>query len=104
MTELGQQGAGDWIQVERDSFPTGHARRGWTVPVGHQRLTVTERPTLLGKDTADVSYVESVTTNRNGAAMGANHDSVYRAALLVKSDAGWRVVHVRDAVREARAP
>lgn len=97
LTEQGRQGASDWIEVQRDSFPTGHARRGWTVAVGHQHLTVTERPILVGKDTAEVTYVESVATNRNGAAMGSNRDSLYRAALLVKSDAGWRVIHVRDA-------
>ena len=97
LTEDGQRGAHDWIEVARDSFPTGHARRGWTVPIGHQHLTVAERPTLVGKDSAEVAYVESVATNRNGAAMGSNRDSLYRVALLVKTDAGWRVIHVRDA-------
>ena len=97
-------GARDWIEVERDSFPTGHARRGWTVAVGHQHLTVTARPTLVGRDTAEVRYVESVATNQNGAAMGSNRDSLYRAALLVKTDAGWRVIHVGDTLSYARAP
>jgi hypothetical protein len=104
LTEHGQQGARDWIEVERDSFPTGHARRGWTVAVGHQHLTVTARPTLVGRDTAEVRYVESVATNQNGAAMGSNRDSLYRAALLVKTDAGWRVIHVGDTLSYARAP
>lgn len=102
LTDQGRSGARGWIEVKRDSFPTGQARRGWTVPVGHQRLTVTERPALVGKDTAMVEYVESVATNPSGAAMAADRDSVYREALLVKSDAGWRVIRVRDASRDAK--
>jgi len=104
LTERGQSAARGWIEVERDSFPTGHRRRGWTVPVGHQRLTVTERPVRVGRDTANVEYVESVETNASGAAMAADRDSVYREALVVKSDAGWRVIRVREAARDAKAP
>lgn len=101
LTDHGRASAQGWIVVERDSFPTGHARRGWTVPIGHQHLAVTERPVLVGRDTANVEYVESVTTNRNGAAMAADRDSTYREALVVKSDAGWRVIRVRAAARDA---
>jgi hypothetical protein len=104
LTEQGKTVARGWIEVKRDSFPTGQARRGWTVPVGRQHLTVTERPALVGKDTANVEYVESVATNPSGAAMAADRDSVYREALLVKSDAGWRVIRVRDASRDVEGP
>jgi len=104
LTDDAKANARSWIEVERDSFPTGHRRRGWTVPVGHQHLTVTERPTLTGRDTASVEYVESVATNPSGTAMAANRDSTYRSALLVNSDAGWRVIRVRDAARASKTP
>jgi hypothetical protein len=99
LTDQGQLNARGWIEVERDSFPTGHPRRGWTVPVGHQHLAVSERPTLVGKDTARVEYVETVAPNVNGAAMAADRDSVHREALMVKSDAGWRVIRVQAPTR-----
>jgi hypothetical protein len=95
-TDQGELNARGWIEVERDSFPTGHPRRGWTVPVGHQQLTVHERPELVGRDTARVEYVESVAPNVNGRAMAVDRDSVRRAALLVKSDGGWRVIRVGE--------
>lgn len=100
LTDVGRAIARGWIEVERDSFPTGRRRHGWTVPVGHQRLIVTDRPALMGKDTANVAYVEVVAANPSGAAMAVDRDSVYREALLVKSDAGWRVISVRTAPQE----
>lgn len=104
LTDQGKLSARGWIEVKRDSFPTGDRRRGWTVPVGHQHLTVTERPVLVGRDTATVRYVESVATNPNGAAMSADRDSVYRQATLVKSDNGWRVIRATDAPRDEETP
>jgi hypothetical protein len=104
LTDSGQVNARGWIEIERDSFPTGDARRGWTVPVGHQHLTVTERPERAGKDTARVEYIESVATNPSGAAMAVDRDSVHREALLVKSEAGWRVIRVRDASPDEGTP
>jgi len=104
LTDRGEQSAGAWIAVERDSFPTGHARRGWTVPVGHQQLTVEERPVLVGKDTARVRYVESVAANPSGTAMSADRDSVQREALMVKSNAGWRVIRVGEPARDRTTP
>ena len=83
-----------WSRVERDSFPTGDARRGWTVPIGHQRITVSERPTLVGLDTARAEYTVRVGVNVNGAALRADRDSVRRSALLVRSDTGWRVIRI----------
>jgi hypothetical protein len=100
LTDQGKVNARGWIAVERDSFPTGNPRRGWTVPVGHQHLTVTERPKLMGKDTARVQYVESISTNLSGAAMAAGRDSTYREALMVKSNDGWRVIRVREVERD----
>ena len=94
VTEQGLAGRRGWIAVERDSFPTGHPRRGWTVPVGHRRVTVTERPTLIASDTARVEYALTIAVDVNGAAMRADRDSLRREALLARSDAGWRVVRV----------
>lgn len=99
LTDQGQLNARGWIEVQRDSFPTGHPRRGWTVPIGHQKLAVTERPARVGKDTARVEYVETVAPNVNGSAMAADRDSAYRAALMVKSEAGWRVIRVQALAR-----
>lgn len=104
LTDQGRLSARDWIQIERDSFPTGNARRGWTVPVGRQSLSVDERPQLIGRDTARVRYVESVAPNLSGRAMAAERDSVYRDALMVKSAGGWRVISVRESARNASAP
>ena len=103
LTDAGRLTARGWIEVERDSFPTGHRRRGWTVPIGHQHLTVSERPVLVGKDTATVDYVESVAANPDGKAMDADRDSIYRRGLLVKSGEGWRVVRVSTSVRDTSA-
>lgn len=104
LTDAGTNGARGWIEVERDTFPTGHRRRGWTVAVGHQQLTVAERPALVARDTAKARYVESVATNASGAAMDASRDSVHKEAFLVKSEAGWRVIRVRDAAPDATGP
>jgi hypothetical protein len=94
LTDQGMLNRRDWIPVERDSFPTGHRRRGWTVPVGHQRILVSERPTLIGKDTARAEFAVSIATNVNGAALHADQDSTLREALLVRADGGWRVIRV----------
>lgn len=101
LTDVGARGAREWIEVQRDSFPTGQPRRGWTVAVGRQHLTVPGRPVREGRDTVRASYVESVAPNPGGAAMDADRDSLYREALLVKSQAGWRVIRVRDAAPDA---
>jgi len=104
LTDQGEMNARGWIAIERDSFPTGRPRTGWTVPVGHQHLAVNERPVLVGKDTANVQYVETVSPNLSGAAMAANRDSVHREALMVKSDVGWRVIRVREPSRSDTGP
>ena len=96
LTEEGSRRAQGWIAVERDSFPTGHPRRGWTVPVGHRRITVAERPVLTegGRDTAHAAYTLSIAPNGNGTALRADRDSIRREALLARGDAGWRVIRV----------
>jgi len=104
LTDVGRVTASGWIEVERDSFPTGHRRRGWTVPIGHQHLTVHDRPVRVGRDTATVDYVESVAANANGKAMDADRDSVYRRGLLVKSADGWRVIRVGAAPSDQNTP
>lgn len=83
-----------WIRVERDSFPTGDRRRGWTVPVGHRSFTVTARPKLIGSDTAQVEYSVSIAVDVNGAALHADRDSLRRDAVLARSGDRWRVIRV----------
>ena len=104
LTDLARLNARGWIAIEREQFPTGRPRRGWTVPVGHQRIGVVDRPVLTGRDTASASYVVTVAANVNGTAMGAARDSVHREATLVRSDQGWRVIGVRDIQDEATHP
>src|SRR5690242_9857192 len=52
MTDLARLNSRGWIAIERDIFPTGTRRRGWTVPVGRPQISVDSRPTLTGTDTA----------------------------------------------------
>jgi hypothetical protein len=83
--------AGGWVPIFGDSFPTGDARRGWRVPIGRPRFTVTSTPTRVGTDSATVEYVETIQTNANGAAMAADRDSAYAVALLRRVEGRWRV-------------
>lgn len=101
MTDLARLNSRGWIAIERGTFPTGRARRGWTVAVGRPHLSVDARPTLTGKDTASAKFVVSVAVNVNGAALQAERDSVHREATLVRTDEGWRVIRVRDASNDS---
>ena len=104
LTDLARLNARGWIPIERDTFPTGRRRRGWTIPVGHQQIRVEARPSLVGTDTASAKFIVSVAVNVNGAAMRADRDSVQREATLVRTDQGWRVISVRDARNETDLP
>jgi hypothetical protein len=83
--------AGGWVPIVGDSFPSGDARRGWRVPIGRPRFTVTSTPTRVGADSATVEYVATIQTNANGAAMAADRDSAYAVALMRKVEGRWRV-------------
>jgi hypothetical protein len=83
--------AGGWVPIVGDSFPTGDARRGWRVPIGRVRFTVTSAPTRIGTDSATVEYVTTIQTNANGAAMAADRDSAYAVALMRRVEGRWRV-------------
>ncbi|MDQ6633273.1 MAG: hypothetical protein M3Z10_00775 [Gemmatimonadota bacterium] len=83
--------AGGWVPIVGDSFPTGNLRRGWRVPIGRRRLAVTSTPKRIGTDSATVEYVETIQTNANGAAMGADRDSAHAVALLRRMQGRWRV-------------
>lgn len=104
LTDLARLNSRGWIAIERDTFPTGRRRQGWTVPVGHPQITVDARPTLTGTDTASAKFVVSVAVNVNGAALQADRDSLHREAMLVRTDQGWRVIGARDAVHETDQP
>lgn len=94
LTEEGATRARGWIPIERDSFPTGDRRRGWTVPVGRRRFTVAARPRLAGSDTARVEYGVSIQVDVNGAALRADRDTLRRHALLAREGDRWRVLRV----------
>lgn len=81
-----------WIPFAGDSFPTGSARRGWTVPVGWRRLVVTASPKSAGRDSATVAYAGTVLPNANGMAMKADRDSARATAVLRRIDGTWKVV------------
>jgi hypothetical protein len=104
LTDQGKLNAGGWVAITGDTFPTRRPRRGWLVPVGHQRLIVPATPELTSRDSASASYVVTVAVNANGVALGADRDSLHRKAMLVRTDSGWQVVSVRDAVRETNTP
>jgi hypothetical protein len=87
----GARRSGGWVPVAGDSFPTGDARRGWSVPVGRPRLAVVSAPKVIGLDSATVEYVSTVDANTNGAAIGANRDTARAVALLTRLDGRWRV-------------
>lgn len=104
LTDLARLNSRGWITIERDTFPTGRRRRGWTVPVGRPQISVDTRPRLTANDTASAPFVVSVAVNVNGAALGADRDSVYREAMLVRTDEGWRVISARNATRRTDVP
>lgn len=81
-----------WIPFVGDSFPTGSARRGWTVAVGRRRLVVTASPKGTGRDLATVAYAGTVLPNANGVAMKADRDTARATAVLRRIDGTWRVV------------
>jgi hypothetical protein len=83
--------AGGWVPIAGDSFPTGDARRGWRVPIGRPKFTVTSAPKRVGTDSATVEYVTTIQANANGAAMAADRDSAFTEALLRKVEGRWRV-------------
>jgi hypothetical protein len=97
--------AGGWIPILGDSFPTRSLRRGWRVPVGTRRLEVIEAPRASHRDSATTEYVVTVAPNANGVATGADRDSTFAEAQLVRRDGRWRVLttRVRSAAERASA-
>ena len=87
--------AGGWIPIVGDSFPTRSLRRGWRVPVGTRRLAVVAAPKAVERDAATVEYVTTVVVNANGAATGADRDSVFAIGALHRIAGQWRVVSTR---------
>jgi len=104
LTDQGALNARGWTPITGDTLPTRRPRRGWSVPVGHQQLAVPTTPVLTGRDSASASFVVTVAVNASGVAMAADRDSLHREATLVRTDSGWQVVRVRDAVRESNTP
>lgn len=97
--------AAAWIPIVGDSFPTGALRRGWRVPVGMRKLAVVASPTSSSRDIATAEYVTTIASNANGAAMGADRDSIFGIASLRRVDGRWRVARTRlRATPGARSP
>lgn len=93
---------GGWIPIVGDSFPTRTLRRGWRVPVGTRRLSVTEAPKSPRAGEATVDYTTTIAPNANGVAVGANRDTTYAVADLRQRDDGrWAVVATRPRVPAA---
>jgi hypothetical protein len=95
--------AGGWIPILGDSFPTHRLRRGWRVPVGTRRLEIVGAPKASHRDSATAEYVVTVAANANGAAVGADRDSTFAEARLVRRDGQWRVLATRFRAPEEQA-
>ena len=80
-----------WVPIVGDSFPTGGRRRGWRVPVGTRKLAVVASPTSSARDIATAEYVTTIASNANGAAMGADRDSIFGTAFMRRVDGRWLV-------------
>lgn len=81
-----------WRRIEGEAFPSGAARRGWSVPIGRRRVGVVSDPRRLGRDTATVEYVVTIAANVNGVALRADRDSLFRRATLTRVDGRWRLL------------
>lgn len=90
LTDEAARLARGWVPIAGDSFPTGSMRRGWTVPIGRRTIVVVSSPRVAGADSAVVEYATTITVNASGAAMRADLDSGYGAALLRRIDGRWR--------------
>jgi hypothetical protein len=95
LTDPAARLASGWIPIVGDSMPTHTLRRGWRVPIGVHRLAVVESPQSSTRDSATVEYVSTVAVNANGAAVGADRDSTFAVANLLRDDGHWRVVGTR---------
>lgn len=106
LSDIEARRAGGWIPILGDSFPTRTLRRGWRVPVGTRDLSIVGSPKSIHRDTATVEYVVTVATNANGAAVGADRDSSFAVARLLRRDGRWRVLttRFRTAVEGAATP
>lgn len=81
-----------WRAVTGPSFPTGSARRGWTVEVGTRRLVVDSAPRRLHGDSVRVPYLLTIEPNANGRYVGAARDTLRRIALLRRGGDEWQVL------------
>lgn len=106
LSDAPARGAGGWIPIVGDSFPTRSLRRGWRVPVGVRRLAVVGSPRAAHRDSATVEYVATVAPNANGMAVGADRDSTFAIAELRRRDGRWHVIttRFRTAAAAAKGP
>jgi hypothetical protein len=65
------------------------------VPVGTRRIDVVDAPKAIHRDSATADYVVTVAPNANGVATGADRDTTFAAARLIRRDGRWRVLTTR---------
>jgi hypothetical protein len=96
-TSSGAQAIAAWSVAPGPTFPTGQARRGWTMVVGRKRLAMTTSPRLTGDAEASAPYLVTIAPNASGTAVGAGADTTRFVAALRKDGGGWRMVSSRPA-------
>ena len=99
LTDEGARRAATWTGAPGPAFPTGDARRGWTMPVGQRRLALVGAPKATGKDSAAAEFMVTIAANENGRGTGAAGDTGRFVASLLRGDSGWRVVATRAVAR-----
>jgi hypothetical protein len=90
-TPVGAPQVADWTVAPDGPFPTGTARRGWTLVVGRRVLTMAGAPRLTGTDSASAPYLVTLAANAAGIATGAVGDTARYLALLHQDGGTWRM-------------
>lgn len=89
-TPAGMPNIARWRPAPGPPFPTGHARRGWTMIVGRQRLLV-PKGASSGADSATAEYALTVAPNPDGVGVGADRDTAWFIAELRKVQGKWQM-------------
>jgi hypothetical protein len=96
-TPSGAQAIAAWPAAPGPTFPTGQARRGWSMMVGRKRLVMTGSPRVTGDAEASAAYLVTIAPNATGTAVGADQDTARFVADLRKDGGKWRMVSSRPA-------
>lgn len=96
-TAAGAPAVARWAPTPGPEFPTGQARRGWTMPVGSRAIAVDRAPERAGDDAAVAEYLVVIRPNDDGRAVGAARDTTRYLADLRRVGGRWRVTTIRRA-------